>query len=303
MKKILYSLIFAFALTTFFACERDPIDKNNSILNIKERPMTEFDYWLRDNFLLEYNIRLLYRFEDMEANPRFNLLPTRLRNAEVMAQIIRHVWLDAYDEVAGPDFTRRYSPRLVKLIGSNAYLEHGRILGTAEGGLKVTLFNVNTVDEHNLNPVRLNNEFFHTIHHEVGHILHQTRMFSEDFQAISNAYYVMGSWHQYSLTEALRLGFITQYSRFNHYEDFVELYSFFITNTPEEWARRLAIARTGAPPSAPIGVTGYHIINLKMSIVQAYFRDAWGLCIVQMRDVTLRRSAEVPTLEFLTFNR
>ena len=149
----------------------------------------------------------------------------------------------------------------------------------------------------------LNRQFFHTIHHEVAHILHQTRMFSEDFQAISNAYYVMSNWIHTPLNEALRLGFITPYSRFNHYEDFVELYSVFITNTPEEWARRMAIARTGAPPSAPTGVTGYDIINQKMDILRGYFLNTWGLCIYRMREVTLRRSAEVSTLDFLTFNR
>ena len=128
MKKILYSLIFVFALTTFVGCsERDPIDVNNSIFNVRERPQTEFDYWLHENILLEYNIRLLYRFEDIEADPHFNLLPARLRNAEVMAQIIQHVWLGAYDEVVDSTFTRRYSPRIVQLIGSNAYMEHGRI--------------------------------------------------------------------------------------------------------------------------------------------------------------------------------
>ena len=307
MKKIVYSFVFIFALIAFVACERDPVDVNNSVIPERTAYQTAFDRWLYENITSEYNIRLIYRFEDIEADPRHNVIPVRLRQAEVMAQIIQHVWLAAYDEAVDSTFTRSFQPRLVQLIGSNAYLEHGRILGTAEGGLKVSLFNVNAINEHNLDPVMLNREFFHTIHHEFAHILHQRRMFSDDFQRISDAYYIMGSWIDYAnppgVIRALQLGFITPYSRFNHYEDFVELFSVYVTNTPEEWNRRLAIARTGGPPSRP-GVTGEDVINQKMDILRDYMLSVWNLCIYRLRDVVLRRSAEVvsPDFYFIRFD-
>lgn len=38
---------------------------------------------------------------------------------------------------------------MIHLVGSPAYDEGQITLGTAEGGLKVTLYNVNTLDPHN----------------------------------------------------------------------------------------------------------------------------------------------------------
>ena len=303
MKKIVYSLIFIFAIGSFVACERDPIDKNNSIIpEPSERAKTEFDWWLHENFIVPYNVQIMYRFEDVESDFRHNLLPARLRNSEVMAQIIQHVWFDAYNEVVNETFTRSYSPRIVQLVGSFGYNPAaGTItLGTAEGGLKVTLNGINIIDEHNIDMAMMNRYFFHVIHHEFAHILHQTVMFSSEFQEISSPDYVGNNWTQFTTTQALHRGFITPYSMVNRYEDFVELFSNFITNTPEWWEGRLRTAAQGRP--RPDGPNGREIIESKMAILYDYFYNVWDLDVYLMRDVVLRRSAEVIDMEFLTFD-
>ena len=342
MKKIIFSFIVIFALTTFVACgERDPIDRNNSIFpEGSERPKTEFDWWLHENFIENYNVRIIYRFEDIESDVRRNLIPTRLRNAEVMAQIIQHVWFGAYNEVVNQTFTRTYSPRIINLLGSWAFNADGtRTLGTAEGGLKVTLYGVNIINEHNINVAQLNNYFFHTMHHEFAHILHQNIMFPLEFARISQADYVAGNWIHIArmpadpinppspegagTDHANRMGFISPYSMMNRYEDFVELFSFFITRTPEWWTERMRIAsfeyvlhpvldaegnqvldNQGRPVYSPVRERreGANILNRKLDILRDYMMDNWNLCIDKMRDVTLRRSAEVETMTFLQFD-
>lgn len=45
---------------------------------------------------------------------------------------------------------KTYSPRVMQLVGSAAYDSQSSIvMGTAEGGLKVTLYNVNIIDVDN----------------------------------------------------------------------------------------------------------------------------------------------------------
>ncbi len=56
--------------------------------------------------------------------------------------------MSPYDEVTGSrDFIRAYFPKIIFLSGSPAYKSNGSIiLGTAEGGKKITLFNVDALN-------------------------------------------------------------------------------------------------------------------------------------------------------------
>ena len=75
--------------------------------------------------------------------------------------------MDAYVELAGIDFLRVYVPKTFHLIGSPAYESSGNmVLGTAEGGKKITLYNVNDLNVKKINIEKLNNYYFETMHHE-----------------------------------------------------------------------------------------------------------------------------------------
>jgi hypothetical protein len=66
-----------------------------------------------------------------------------------MAKLVRHMCLEAYDEITGStDFIKAYFPKILFLVGSYAYKTNGAmVLGTAEAGAKITLYNLD-----NLNP-------------------------------------------------------------------------------------------------------------------------------------------------------
>lgn len=151
-KQIIYSLL---ALTTVClgACNNnDEIDTANSIFSTEPLERNAFDYWLLDNYTYPYNIDFMYRMKDIESDHKYNLVPADYDKAVALSKIIKHVWMDAYVELAGMDFLRVYVPKTFHLIGSPAYESSGNmVLGTAEGGKKITLYNVNDLNIKKIN--------------------------------------------------------------------------------------------------------------------------------------------------------
>ena len=141
MKNIKFVLLIVTASILFWSCGEETLD-SKSIFDNDEQVMNEFDQWLYTNFTVPYNIEFKYRFDDKESNTNYNLTPARLDKSVALAIVVKHLWIDVYEELLGKEFLSKYSPRLFHLIGSPAYNSQGSIiLGTAEGGLKVTLYN------------------------------------------------------------------------------------------------------------------------------------------------------------------
>ena len=291
MKNYFCIIILAVLFIFLGSCNDDHIDKDNSIFDTTPPLRSAFDNWLLENYVGKYNIDLKYQFEDIESDYSFNLTPAEEDKSVALAQIVKHVWLEAYDEVAGVDFLRTYVPRVIHFIGSGGHIEGQVTLGTAEGGLKITLFVVNQINLNNLNPEALTDRYFHTMHHEFAHVLHQTRNYDPGFQIISASDYRTGDWRSTTLATALSLGFISSYASSEPNEDFVELYSFYVTNTQQWWDDRLN-STTEA---------GKNIINRKLEIVRNYFSDVWGIDLDDLRKVVLERGEDLATMEFLTF--
>ena len=172
--------------------------------------------------------------------------------------MIKHVWLDAYAEAIGETFIKTYSPRVYQLIGSAEYSSGNNemVLGTAEGGLKVTVFRVNAITPENpwidqdswypntaaSNPMDLNYWFFHTMHHEFCHILTQTKNYSTEFQTISAGDYQTTNWVNVKNEEAPAKGFTSGYGSKEYNEDFAEIFSFYVTHSEAAFEELLANA-------------------------------------------------------------
>ena len=172
-------------------------------------------------------------------------------------------------------------------IREAAYRNNGTmVLGTAEGGLKITLYMINSLQ---LDPDYLNQYYFHTMHHEFAHILHQTKPYSSDFEMISGTDYVKDTWNDAfkSDADAQQHGFITPYAASEANEDFVELLSTYITNTPKFWSDMLKTA----------GKDGSAIIEQKFDIVYNYMKNTWGIDLNDLRDVILKRQGEIDQLD------
>ncbi len=292
MKHLKYIFFLAIALSFMVACSEDDLD-DTSIFDTETPELNDFDQWIRENYTEPYNIEVKYKFDDKESDNTYNLSPAEYEKSVALAKLIKHLWVDAYGELLGDDFLKKYSPRLFHFIGSPAYNSSGSIvLGTAEGGLKVTLYNVNMIDLDDPDIEELNYWYFKTMHHEFSHILHQTKSYTTDFNLISAADYQSGSWVNISLDEALELGFISSYGSSETQEDFVELIATYVTNTPEHW--NLLIERAGE--------TGAAKILEKFAIVQDYLLVNWDIDIALLRDIVMRRSGEVEEMDLQNLN-
>lgn len=298
MKKyIYYILCLGLFIAMQFSCSEDDLSSTSVIPDDKSEK-NEFDKWIEANYIIPYNIDFKYRFDDKESDMNYNLEPANKKKAIRMAKMIQHLVLGTYDEHTGSrDFIRAYYPKILFMVGSPAYNNNGTIvLATAENGYKITINNVNYItlaDITEADIVQFNRYYFKTLHHEFAHILHQTKPYSPSFKEISGASYVQDSWNtKYTDQSSLLDGFITAYASKAQDEDFVELYSVYITSTEEQWKNKLVQAKD----------SGALIINSKLDIVTNYIEGTWKLDMDSLRKIVLRRQSEILNLDLDTLN-
>ena len=267
------------------ACDDNEPDKDNSIFDTSEAERNAFDKWLKVNYVDTYNIDFIYRMEHIESDYSHNLVPTDFKLSVKLAKIVKHAWLEVYDEVGGIDFTRANAPKVIHLIGSASWDKTTYTLGTAEGGLKVTLYMGNWLDPTNVN--ELNEYYFKVMHHEFAHILHQKKAYTVEFDKISAGNYVPTGWQNRSLETVAPLGFVTPYAGSQPREDIAEVTACYLTYPAEQWNEVISLA----------GEKGSAIIYQKLDIVRKYMKESWAIDIEQLRSVISRRCAEINELD------
>lgn len=202
------------------------------------------DTFLKVNFQEPYNLRYLYRMQDIGSDLQKNLVPADYDKAVDLAVLSKYLWFDVYASLAGEKevFLKKYSPRIIHLIGSPSYnpTTGSETLGFAEGGLKITLqkvnsFNVNDIDN-------ANEYFFVTMHHEFSHILDQTYSRPTAFNVISNGSYDATDWTSKKDSVALSQGFVSPYASSQAREDWAEVMSRYITRDSLTWEANLNTA-------------------------------------------------------------
>lgn len=283
--KQLIGIFIALATLSLWSCSEDDLDPN-SIFGGTEtgKVPNEFDTWLLDNYTTPYNIEFKYRFEDMETDDTYNLVAADYDRSIALAKFTKYLWLESYEELLGPDFIRTYCPRLLFLVGSPAYNTDGSVvLGTAEGGLKITLYNVNSISLTSIDVEQLNYWYFKTMHHEFAHILHQTKNYPTEFNEITPSGYQPTGWVNVSEQDALDMGFVSPYASSETQEDFVEIIAIYVTHTAEYWDDLVGSA----------SAEGQGYINQKLEIVKDYMTTTWGIDLDELRDIVQRRSQEV----------
>lgn len=279
------AFITSFAL---MSCSSD--DPSSDTIFSTESPTRDaFDEWLLKNYTYPYNVDVKYKMEDIESDMKYTLVPADSAKSAKLAIIMKFLWFDAYNEVAGQDFIKTNVPRMIHFIGSPAYNSEGTmVLGTAEGGLKVTLYMVNELTDEMLKDYDTMNEYyFHTMHHEFTHILNQTIPYDTNFKLITEDAYVSGDWYTIGDATAHQKGFVTPYAMSEPVEDFAEMLSKYITVSESDWNAILADA----------GTDGASKINQKLTIVRKYMEDSWNIDIDAMRDCVLRRASELNSID------
>ena len=257
MKKIQYFisalLLVAVAAMSLSSCSEDKLGP--SIFPDVDETLDpssytyKLDKFLKENYLDKYNLTFLYRMPDISTNMNYNLVPADYNNSIDLAVLCKHLWFDVYDKVAGEQFLKTYGPRIILLIGSPAInpTSGSETVGLAEGGIKISLFKVNSMNINNFQ--QMNDLYFHTMHHEFAHILHQTKTYPNEFNTISVGHYDPNNW-QYRGDEVNSLGFVTGYASSEYREDFAETIACFIVYTQAQWDRMMELASRGWATSA-----------------------------------------------------
>ncbi|MGI6223060.1 MAG: substrate import-associated zinc metallohydrolase lipoprotein [Prevotella sp.] len=247
MKRIttIFAAIAALFALGFTSCSDDDLgasiyDTDPSIDYLDKSSSTfPLDSFLKVSFLEPYNLRFIYKMQDISSDMQKNLVPADYDKSCKLAVLSKYLWYDVYAKLAPNDFLPLYSPRIIHVIGSPSYNPSTgtETLGSAEGGLKITLYNVNSLDESNI--ALLNSLFFHTMHHEFGHILDQTHQRPTSFNTISNGLYDPSNWGSAYDSISCSKGFVTNYASSQAREDWVEVMASYICDDSITWAQRL----------------------------------------------------------------
>jgi len=250
MKKILY-LLAAITIGTAAVTSCSDDDFTESIFDTTEYPLDRtistfpLDTFVKKNFLEPYNLQFIYKLEDKgltSSDMAKNLTPASYDKCVKLAVLSKYLWYDVYLKYAGLDFLKQYSPRIIHVIGSKSLNTSSgtETLGTAEGGLKITLYNVNNLYEDDI--TTMNEYFFKTMHHEFGHILDQSHLRPTAFNTISNSHYDASGWGTMPDSVTAGLGFVSPYASSAAGEDWVETLANYVTLDSVSWERLLGAA-------------------------------------------------------------
>lgn len=200
------------------------------------------DTFCKVNFLEPYNMRFVYRMEDISSDMDKNLTPAAYDKSVDLAALTKYLWYDVYKKYGGEVFLKETSPRIIHVIGSKSYntSQGTETLGVAEGGIKITLYNTNNLDVSDID--MMNEYFFKTMHHEFAHILDQTHTRPTDFNTISNGMYDAASWSETPDSVAAGRGFISPYASDAVTEDWAETIANYITRDSLSWKQLLSSA-------------------------------------------------------------
>lgn len=267
MKKIiLYSL--AIVLASLWGCKKEEklnVDMNS--YNVDAPAQNDVDNWLSAQITNPYNIEVVYRFDRNLTDVAKDIAPVDYSKVQPMMEAVLNCYLKPYEKVAGKAFIKTLCPKQYVLYGSLSYNTNGSVtLGTADGGRKVTLYNVNNF-QGNQNPegVRRTQR---TIHHEFTHILNQNAIIPPEFQEVTGADYTE-DWTNSVNSETLakQLGFVSRYARAKYTEDFAEVTAHLLVEG-QIWFDNYVI-------SSPIAAQAK--LRRKEELVVQYFKDAFGI--------------------------
>lgn len=251
MKTIFKTILLSIAIVTvsgLASCSDDEFTP--TIFDTTEKPLDPTTYnfpldsFIKREFLQPYNVKFIYRMEDIGSDLDKNLTPAPYDKSVQLAALSKYLWYDVYKELAGEHdvFLKKYSPRIIHVIGSKNYnpSQGTETLGVAEGGIKISLYNVNKLDVNDMET--MNEYFFETMHHEFSHILDQTFLHPTSFNTISNGMYDAMGWGSTPDSVSIGRGFVSSYAASATGEDWVETIARYVTRDSVAWANMLNTA-------------------------------------------------------------
>lgn len=258
---------------SFSSCEKaEKLDA--SALNLGGDNWTKsiVDIWIYDNLTKPYNIEVKYKWDRTELNMNKTLVPPRENLIVPVMTVLKDVWIEPYEFIKGVDFIKEIGQKQFVLVGSVEYNSNGTIvLGQAEGGRKITLFEINNFDLSNMALIK---SMLKTMHHEFAHILHQKKMFTTLYAQVTPGGYD-ATWFNFTDAEVRPLGFISAYARNSVEDDFVEMVAVMLIEGKADFDA--LVNRAGS---------GVAALRQKELYVRQYMLDTWGIDMTELQNKT-----------------
>jgi len=234
------------------------------------------DKFIYDSLTVPYNVAAYYRWQPTDFDLGYNIVPPDESKVISMLKTLTNVAFPPYNAVRSDSilFLKKYLPKTFVLAGSAEWFPNGTIvLGQAEGGTRITYFQVNTFSRLKKDSAVLKN-ILHTMHHEFGHILHQNILYPTSYQNITGGY--TATWFNVADVDARKAGFITAYAEAGPQEDFVEMIASMLVgaqNGPTGYDNyEKLLTQAGTTTSV-----GYKAIKAKEAAVVDYFKRVWNI--------------------------
>ncbi|WP_293923713.1 zinc-binding metallopeptidase [Sphingobacterium sp. UBA6320] len=287
----------------FSACSKEDKLDSKSVFVDSEIPKNALDNYLYNTYTKPYNVEILYKYVDKESDMTYRLVPAPYESSIRLSKLMNFLIMEPYTEVAGSkQFLKNNFPKIITYTGSVPVQTNGVIiLGTAESGTKVSLYNLLGLNETSGKDVAfLTGQFFKTIHHEFQHILNQNKAYPSNFKEITGTSYVEDDWNStYPATavgigNAIAAGFISPYASKADTEDFAELYSYYVTRSQADFDAMLNVTGSTA--------AGRALILSKLAIVKSYMKSEWEIDMDVLRANILARYPQLSTFDQTTLN-
>jgi len=282
MKKtiFLFNLIGVFLL---FSCSEEQLrEPETRFPNDGDPALNE---WIKENFTDPYNIQVVYAWKTAGSDLGVDLVPPKLGVIQPFLKIVMKVWGQPYVKTSpeGAIFLKKSTLREFRLFGK----DHSFAAATADNGYRITMYGVDGFTPSTLGKYSkaMLIYFFHTVHHEYGHILNQMYNYDPEFIKISGPDY-KADFNAYPRYQALSWGFVSNYAMSAPGEDFVEVLSIYVTSTIAEWNALLEEARA-ADERVRIETgevrQGRDRIMRKQAAVDKYMRQIYEIDIDTLR--------------------
>lgn len=275
MKKYKNILSACLLVLLLMACGDNSDSVGDSQIDTTRPILNELDVWLRSNFVTPYNIEVTYKWDINDTDIDRILHPPYETSVKPMAEALQKAWIEPYTALGGENFIKNIAPRQFTFVGGFNFdpITPTRILGIAEAGTKITLFDLDFLDFTDINSIK---QPLKTVQHEYGHILNQNVPIDIAYGQINPEDYD-SNWFNRSDADARELGYITAYASSQEGEDFVEMVSEILTNSKADF------------DAIVDGITSERaksIIRQKEALVVDYYQTNFGINIYELQALT-----------------
>lgn len=231
------------------------------------------DDWILSNLTVPWNVSVKYKWDQSEMEFNKIVVPPDEEKIIPVLSAVKQVWIDNYVAEANELFMKKYCPKFFVLAGSASWNMDGTIiLGRAEGGRKILLYQLNDFRIKGMTGYVPEDSFavkemFTTIEHEFAHILHQNVMYPQEFKQISVGSYT-SNWNNVSDEAANELGFISAYAMSFPDEDFVEMAAIMLVEG-RAWFNTMVNNLTNEEAQTKLRQKEAMLVN--------YFKDVWNI--------------------------